>query len=118
MAPSCLNATGIGIRMPSICLLLAIITPFGLRRLRDLLVSIAHPIFEFHPGIVELKKMLTLIKNFQEVAMAEKNPVVLMSTSMGNFRIEVDATNAPISSKNFVDYVNSGDYDGVIFHRG
>jgi peptidyl-prolyl cis-trans isomerase B (cyclophilin B) len=82
-----------------------------------LLVSIAHPIFEFHPGIVRLKKMVTLTKNFQEVAMAEKNPVVLMSTSMGNIRIELDATHAPISSKNFVDYVNSGHYDGLIFHR-
>jgi cyclophilin family peptidyl-prolyl cis-trans isomerase len=49
--------------------------------------------------------------------MAEKNPVVLMSTSMGNIRIELDATHAPISSKNFVDYVNSGHYDGLIFHR-
>jgi len=49
--------------------------------------------------------------------MAEKNPVVLMSTSMGNIRIELDATNAPISTKNFVGYVNSGHYDGLIFHR-
>ncbi len=49
--------------------------------------------------------------------MAEKNPVVLMTTSMGNIRIELDAENAPISTKNFVDYVNDGHYDGLIFHR-
>jgi cyclophilin family peptidyl-prolyl cis-trans isomerase len=49
--------------------------------------------------------------------MAEKNPVVLLSTSMGNIRIELDAAKAPISSKNFVDYVNDGHYNGLIFHR-
>lgn len=49
--------------------------------------------------------------------MAEKNPVVVMSTSMGNIRIELDAANAPITTKNFVDYVNDGHYDGLIFHR-
>jgi cyclophilin family peptidyl-prolyl cis-trans isomerase len=49
--------------------------------------------------------------------MAEKNPVVLMSTSMGNIRIELDAEKAPISSKNFLDYASAGHYDGLIFHR-
>lgn len=50
--------------------------------------------------------------------MAEsKNPIVNLSTSKGNIRIELDATNAPISTKNFVDYVNDGHYDGLIFHR-
>ena len=49
--------------------------------------------------------------------MAEKNPVVLMSTSMGNIRIELDAEKAPISTKNFLDYVSDGHYDGLIFHR-
>ena len=33
--------------------------------------------------------------------MAEKNPVVLMSTSKGDIRIELDAENAPITTKNF-----------------
>jgi cyclophilin family peptidyl-prolyl cis-trans isomerase len=49
--------------------------------------------------------------------MAEKNPVVMMSTSMGNIRIELDAANAPITTKNFLDYANEGHYDGLIFHR-
>ena len=49
--------------------------------------------------------------------MAEKNPIVLMSTSMGNIRIELDAVKAPITAKNFVDYVNDRHYDGLIFHR-
>ncbi len=49
--------------------------------------------------------------------MADKNPVVLMSTSMGDIRIELDAVKAPIATKNFVDYVSAGHYDGLIFHR-
>jgi cyclophilin family peptidyl-prolyl cis-trans isomerase len=49
--------------------------------------------------------------------MAENNPVVLMSTSMGEIRIELDAGNAPITTKNFLDYVSGGHYDGLIFHR-
>ena len=49
--------------------------------------------------------------------MADKNPVVLISTSMGDIRIELDAAKAPITTKNFVDYVSAGHYDGLIFHR-
>ena len=49
--------------------------------------------------------------------MAEKNPVVLMSTSMGSIRLELDQAKAPITTKNFVDYVSAGHYDGLIFHR-
>src|SRR4249920_59869 len=49
--------------------------------------------------------------------MADKNPVVLMSTSMGDIRIELDAVKAPITTKNFVAYVSAGHYDGLIFHR-
>ena len=49
--------------------------------------------------------------------MAEKNPVVLVSTTMGNMRFELDAEKAPISTKNFIDYAGAGHYDGLIFHR-
>ena len=46
-----------------------------------------------------------------------KNPVVLMSTSLGNIRIELDAEKAPVTAQNFLDYVNESFYDGLIFHR-
>lgn len=49
--------------------------------------------------------------------MAEKNPVVLIATSKGNIRVELDAEKAPITTQNFLDYVNEGHYDGLIFHR-
>ena len=40
--------------------------------------------------------------------MTEKNPTVTISTSMGNIRIELDAEKAPITTKNFLDYVTDG----------
>lgn len=48
---------------------------------------------------------------------AAKNPVVLMETSMGNIKIELFQKEAPVSVKNFLDYANSGFYNGTVFHR-
>jgi cyclophilin family peptidyl-prolyl cis-trans isomerase len=50
-------------------------------------------------------------------AMAAKNPVVVMETSMGTIKIELFADKAPITVKNFLSYVQDKHYDGVIFHR-
>jgi cyclophilin family peptidyl-prolyl cis-trans isomerase len=44
-------------------------------------------------------------------------PLVLMETSMGAIKIQLDPQSAPLTVKNFLDYVNSGLYDGTIFHR-
>jgi peptidyl-prolyl cis-trans isomerase A (cyclophilin A) len=46
-----------------------------------------------------------------------RNPVVLMETSLGNVKLELFLREAPISVKNFLDYVNSGFYNGTVFHR-
>ena len=43
------------------------------------------------------------------------NPVVLLETSMGNIRVELNQEKAPISVKNFLSYVKEGHYDGLIF---
>ncbi len=48
---------------------------------------------------------------------ADKNPVVVMETSMGTIKIELDADKAPITVKNFLDYVDARHYDGTLFHR-
>jgi peptidyl-prolyl cis-trans isomerase B (cyclophilin B) len=47
----------------------------------------------------------------------EKNPQVLMETSMGNIKIELFKDKAPISVRNFLSYVKDGFYDGLVFHR-
>ncbi len=51
------------------------------------------------------------------MAEQKQNPVVLMTTSLGNVRIELNADKAPLTTQNFLDYVNDGFYDGLIFHR-
>ena len=47
----------------------------------------------------------------------ETNPIVRIETSMGDIVLELDAANAPITVKNFIDYANDGFYEGTIFHR-
>jgi peptidyl-prolyl cis-trans isomerase A (cyclophilin A) len=42
---------------------------------------------------------------------------VRLSTSMGDIVVELDAQKAPKSVANFEQYVKSGFYDGLIFHR-
>ena len=42
---------------------------------------------------------------------------VRLETSAGTLRIELDAERAPQSCRNFVDYVQSGHFDGTVFHR-
>ena len=41
----------------------------------------------------------------------------VFETNYGSFTVELDFANAPISSKNFQNYADSGFYDGTIFHR-
>jgi peptidyl-prolyl cis-trans isomerase A (cyclophilin A) len=45
------------------------------------------------------------------------DPVVVLKTSMGSITIQLDPKNAPISTANFLAYVDSKAYDGTIFHR-
>ncbi len=40
-----------------------------------------------------------------------------IETSKGTIRVELDEAKAPISSKNFLEYVDAGHYDGTVFHR-
>jgi peptidyl-prolyl cis-trans isomerase A (cyclophilin A)/peptidyl-prolyl cis-trans isomerase B (cyclophilin B) len=49
--------------------------------------------------------------------MSGENPMVRFETSLGDFTVEVDEESAPISSKNFLRYVDEGFFNGTIFHR-
>jgi cyclophilin family peptidyl-prolyl cis-trans isomerase len=42
---------------------------------------------------------------------------VKLTTSLGAITVELDKEKAPISSENFAKYVDSGHYNGTIFHR-
>ena len=43
--------------------------------------------------------------------------MVVFETSLGTFEVELFEKEAPISSANFLSYVDDGFFDGVIFHR-
>ena len=47
----------------------------------------------------------------------DDNPSVILITTMGEIVIELDSNKAPGSVENFLEYVDSGFYDGTIFHR-
>jgi len=44
-------------------------------------------------------------------------PQVKLETSLGNIIIELNSDKAPNTVANFISYVESGFYDGTIFHR-
>lgn len=44
-------------------------------------------------------------------------PKVIISTTMGDITIELDADKAPIGTENFVHYVMENWFDGTLFHR-
>ncbi|MEC4749239.1 peptidylprolyl isomerase [Methylomicrobium sp. Wu6] len=44
-------------------------------------------------------------------------PKVKLTTSLGAIVIQLDPVKAPVSSQNFLAYVNKGFYNGTIFHR-
>jgi cyclophilin family peptidyl-prolyl cis-trans isomerase len=46
-----------------------------------------------------------------------QNPVVVVDTSMGPIKIELYADKAPVTVKNFLQYVDDKHYDGTVFHR-
>ena len=51
------------------------------------------------------------------LAQESKNPRVVMETNHGKVVIELFADKAPLSVKNFLQYVDDKHYDGTIFHR-
>lgn len=59
----------------------------------------------------------------QEVVQLERKTVeaerklVKLETSMGNIVIELNEQAAPVTVKNFLEYVEQGFFDGTIFHR-
>ena len=59
------------------------------------------------------KEMEPLERNTVE---AEKK-LVKLETSMGDIIIELNEQDAPVTVKNFIEYVEQGHFNGTIFHR-
>jgi peptidyl-prolyl cis-trans isomerase B (cyclophilin B) len=65
--------------------------------------------------------LIVLLINIFLILKKDKNmnviPIVILETTKGNIEIELDTNHAPITTTNFLAYVNSGFYDGLVFHR-
>ena len=53
----------------------------------------------------------------QDAKAPARKPIVDIKTNVGTFTVELWPDKAPITVKNFVDYVLEGHYDGTIFQR-
>jgi peptidyl-prolyl cis-trans isomerase B (cyclophilin B) len=53
----------------------------------------------------------------KENTMSDTQTKVKLTTSLGVFIIQLNTEKAPVSSANFLTYVNEGFYNGTIFHR-
>lgn len=63
---------------------------------------------------------ITGILSFPAYSFAENtnnNPVVRFQTTVGNIDVELFQNKSPLTVKNFLGYVESGFYNGTIFHR-
>ncbi|AUM11183.1 peptidylprolyl isomerase [Ketobacter alkanivorans] len=43
--------------------------------------------------------------------------LVILHTSMGDIKLELNKEKAPVTVENFVNYVNDGHYNDTVFHR-
>jgi peptidyl-prolyl cis-trans isomerase A (cyclophilin A) len=66
-----------------------------------------------------MKILLSIMLLYNVLAFpADAKPVrVLMQTQMGEIELEVDAVHAPLTTANFLKYVDAHLYDGGEFHR-
>ena len=48
---------------------------------------------------------------------ATPNPTAIISTTAGDITLQLYADKSPVTVANFIDYANSGFYNGTIFHR-
>ncbi|MFI3222333.1 MAG: peptidylprolyl isomerase [Methylococcaceae bacterium] len=67
-----------------------------------------------------LSLMLFLIPTLSfatEKTMTDTQTKVKLTTSAGDIIIQLNSDKAPLSSANFLTYVNEGFYNGTIFHR-
>jgi peptidyl-prolyl cis-trans isomerase A (cyclophilin A) len=60
---------------------------------------------------------LSLADAAAAAADTDDRPVVVLDTTAGPITLELDRVRAPITVDNFLKYVDSGFFDGLIFHR-
>ena len=64
-----------------------------------------------------MRRLLFLLALIASPALWAANPQVELRTSLGMITLELYPERAPVTVKNFLQYVEDGFYDGTIFHR-
>ena len=68
--------------------------------------------------ILSMMLLLTSTLSFAtERTMSDTQTKVKLTTTLGEIIIQLNTEKAPVSSANFLTYVNEGFYNGTIFHR-
>ena len=67
--------------------------------------------------ILSMMLSLTTLSFATENKMTDTQPKVKLTTTLGEIVIQLNSEKAPVSSANFLTYVNEGFYNGTIFHR-
>jgi cyclophilin family peptidyl-prolyl cis-trans isomerase len=73
--------------------------------------------FIFRLGIAITVNLLLMLTAQAQGGSAEAQPVVVLETTLGDITLQLDAIKAPVTVKNFLDYVDRKYYDGTVFHR-
>ncbi|MBN3238802.1 peptidylprolyl isomerase A [Pectobacterium versatile] len=71
----------------------------------------------FKRTLVAAAALISLTAFSPAFAASDATTRVLLTTSAGNIELSLDNQKAPVSVKNFVEYVNNGFYNGTTFHR-
>lgn len=69
------------------------------------------------PLVIQWLMLISLAAFTSAGAQDNPYPRVLIETTAGSMTVELNPTRAPLSVKNFLEYVDSGFYEGTIFHR-
>jgi cyclophilin family peptidyl-prolyl cis-trans isomerase len=71
----------------------------------------------FYVGCAAFLGLCALSMVDAAAAEPDSQPIVILDTTAGPITLELDRARAPISVDNFLKYVDSGFYNGLIFHR-
>jgi cyclophilin family peptidyl-prolyl cis-trans isomerase len=68
-------------------------------------------------SILTMLAVVSPIPGQDKTAKPQTNPIVAIDTTMGTIKAELFADKSPITTRNFLAYVNMGFYTGTIVHR-
>ncbi len=64
-----------------------------------------------------MKLLLILLTLFIVLSCSDPDPVILIKTELGDITVELFVKEAPVTSSNFLKYVEENRYEGAVFYR-